>query len=72
MRTTITLNDNIYQALKIEAAEFDESISSLIEVAVRNQLLENLEDLRAAKDRESDSKVNFKTFVKELEAAGLL
>ena len=59
MRTTITLNDNIYQALKIEAAEFDESISSLIEVAVRNQLLENLEDLRAAKDRESDSKVKF-------------
>jgi hypothetical protein len=72
MRTTITLNDKIYRALKIETAEFDASISSLIEVAVRNQLLEDLEDLRAVKDRGSEPEINFKTFVKELEAAGLL
>jgi plasmid stability protein len=72
MRTTITLNDKIYRALKIRAAESGESVSSMVEAAVKDQVLEDLEDLQAVKDREFEPKINFKVFVKELETDGLL
>ena len=72
MRTTITLNDRIYKALKIRAAESNESISAIVEDAVKEQVLEDLEDLQSVKEREHESVIDFKTFVKELKADGLL
>jgi len=72
MRTTVTLNDKIYKALKIRAAESGESISSVIEDAVKEQVLEDLEDLQSVKERENESAIDFHLFVKELKADGLL
>jgi predicted transcriptional regulator len=72
MRTTITLNDKLYRALKIRAAESDESISSLVEDAVKYQILEDLDDLKVAKERENEPSIDFDEFVKELKADGLL
>ena len=72
MRTTITLNDKIYKALRIRAAESGESVSSVIEDAVKEQVLEDLEDLQTVKERENESAIDFHSFVKELKADGLL
>jgi len=72
MRTTITLNDKIYKALRIRAAECGESVSSIIEDAVKEQVLEDLEDLQIVKERENESAIDFHSFVKELKADGLL
>jgi len=72
MRTTITFNDKIYKALKIRAAESGESVSSVIEAAVKEQVLEDLEDLQSIKERENESAIDFHLFVKELKADGLL
>ena len=72
MRTTITLNDKIYKALRIRAAESGESVSSVIEDAVKEQVLEDLEDLQRVKERENESAIDFHSFVKELKADGLL
>ena len=72
MRTTITLNDKIYKALRIRAAESGETVSALVEDAVKELVLEDLDDLRAVKKRENESAIDFKTFVKELKADGLL
>lgn len=72
MRTTITINDNLYRALKIRAAESDETISSLVEDAIKFQVLEDLEDLQSVKERENEPTLNFEDFVKELKADGLL
>ncbi len=72
MRTTITLNDKLYRALKIRAAESDETISSLVEDAIKYQILEDLDDLRVAKERENEPAIDFDEFVKELKADGLL
>ena len=72
MRTTITLNDKIYKALRIRAAESGESVSSVIEDAVKEQVLEDLEDLQIVKERENESAIDFHSFVKELKADGLL
>jgi hypothetical protein len=72
MRTTITLNDKIYKALKVHAAESGESISSITEDAIKYQILEDLDDIRVLKERENESAIDFTTFVRELKADGLL
>lgn len=72
MRTTITLNDKIYKAIRIRAAESGESVSSVIEDAIKEQVLEDLDDLQAVKERGNESALDFRTFVKELKADGLL
>ena len=72
MRTTITLNDRIYKALKIRAVESGESLSAVIEDAIKEQILEDLDDLQSVRKRENESAIDFKIFVKELKADGLL
>lgn len=72
MRTTITLNDKIYKALRLRAAESGESISSMIEDAVKYQVLEDAEDMQTLKERENEPAVDFQTFLNELKADGLL
>ena len=72
MRTTITINDRLYRALKIHAAQSNETISTLIEEAIKYQILEDLEDLDAISKRKSEPTMSFDAFVKELKADGLL
>jgi hypothetical protein len=72
MRTTINLNDKVYRALKVRAAESDESISNFVEDAVKYQVLEDVEDLADVKNRESDEILSFDDLVKEFKAEGLL
>jgi len=72
MRTTITLNDTIYKGLKIRAAESGESVSAVVEDAIKEQILEDLDDLRTVKERENEPAIDFRTFVKKLKADGLL
>ncbi|HET9174024.1 MAG TPA: ribbon-helix-helix protein, CopG family [Candidatus Saccharimonadales bacterium] len=72
MRTTITINDKIYKALRIRAAESGETVSVLVEDAVKEQILEDLDDLQTVKERENEPAIDFKDFVKELKADGLI
>jgi plasmid stability protein len=72
MRTTITMNDKIYRALRIRAAESGESISTMVEDAVKEQVLEDLEDLQTVKERQHEPTIGFNAFVKELKTDGLL
>jgi len=72
MRTTITLNDKIYRALRIRAAESGETVSAVVEDAVKEQVLEDLDDLQTVKERQDEPTIDFKTFVKELKADGLI
>ncbi|MCE7936740.1 CopG family transcriptional regulator [Candidatus Saccharibacteria bacterium CPR2] len=72
MRTTITLNDKLYKTLKVQAAASGESLSTLIEEAIKHQLLEDIEDLQDIKDRENDPTFLFDDLVKEFKKEGLL
>jgi len=72
MRTTITLNDKLFRALKMRAAESDESISQLIENAVKYQVLEDLEDIEDATKRGYEPTYSFDDLVKQFKAEGLL
>ncbi len=72
MRTTITINDKLFRALKMRAAETDESISQLVEDAVKYQVLEDFEDIEDAEKREHESTHSFDALVKQFKAEGLL
>ncbi len=72
MRTTITINDKIYRALKLRSADSDESISSFVENAVKYQVLEDLEDIGDANKREGGPTHSFDELVKQFRSEGLL
>lgn len=72
MRTTFTLNDTVYKALKIRAAETGEPMSAIVEQAVQAQLLEDAEDLEDALQRQNEPTLPFDTLVRDFKAAGLL
>lgn len=72
MRTTITLNDKLYRAIKLRAAESNESISTIVEDAIKFQMLEDLEDIEEAKKRENEPSHSFDELVAEFKSEGLL
>ncbi|MCA9342871.1 ribbon-helix-helix protein, CopG family [Candidatus Saccharibacteria bacterium] len=72
MRTTITLNDKLYRALKLRAAESNESISTIVQDAIKFQMLEDLEDIEDAKKRQDEPTHSFDELVAEFKSEGLL
>ena len=72
MRTTITINDKLFRALKVRAAESDESISQIVENAVKYQILEDLEDIEDATKRQQEPAYSFDELVRQFKAEGLL
>ncbi len=72
MRTTLTFNDELFRALKIRAAEADETISKYVEDAVKYQLLEDAEDLEALEKTKNEPVYDFDELVKKFKAEGLL
>lgn len=72
MRTTITINDKLFRILKMRAAESDESVSQLVEDAIKYQVLEDFEDIEDAVEREHESTHSFDDLVKQFKSEGLL
>lgn len=72
MRTTITINDKLFKTLKIQAAQSDQTISSLVSQAIRDQLLEDLHDIKIADERKDEPTISHDKFVAELRQEGLL
>jgi len=72
MRTTITINDTLFRALKMRAVESDGSVSKLVEDAVKYQILEDMEDIEDAKVHENEPSYSFDNLVASFKAEGLL
>lgn len=71
-RATVYFEAELHRALRLKAAETEQSMSDLVNEAVRISLLEDAEDLNAARDRVSEPKVSFESFVSDLKARGKL
>ncbi len=69
-RATIYFDDGLHRALKIKAFEGDLSISHLVNVAVRDSLEDDLEDLKAIETRKKEKPVTYSSFLKELKSRG--
>ena len=68
----MTINDKLYLELKRRALESGTTVSAYVEDAIKYQILEDLEDLEAVKQRANEPTYSFDELVKEFKAEGLL
>ncbi len=71
-RATVYLDPVLHKALRLQSIETSQSVSELINAAVRDELAEDLGDLAIFDERESEPVVEFETFVKGLKRDGIL
>ncbi len=64
------MDPEIHRALKLKAASTDQSISEMVNEAVRLALADDAEDIEAFEERVSEPDVGFDTFVKSLKRSG--
>ena len=71
-RATIYFEPQVHQALRLKAASSHQSVSELVNEAVRQSLREDQEDLRAFKDRVAEPTITYEALLDDLRAHGKL
>ena len=71
-RATIYLDAELHRALKLKSVELDESVSELVNEAVRQSLAEDAADLEVFEVREAEPEYPFEDFVRGLKQRGQL
>jgi hypothetical protein len=71
-RATVYFDSELHRALRIKAAETDQSISDIINNAVRLTLAEDAEDLAAFEERAKEPNLPFEAVLKDLRKRGKL
>lgn len=71
-RSTIYFEESVHRALRLKAAESDTSISDLVNLAVRQSLTEDADDLDAFRERADEATISFEEFVRDLRRRGQL
>ena len=69
-RTTIYFDPEIHRVLKLKAVTTSKSISEIVDDAVRHELSEDEEDIRAFEERADDPTVSFEKVLKDLKNNG--
>jgi len=65
-RTTVYLDPQVHHALRIKGAETGQSISKIINDAVRMSFAEDVEDLTAFEERANESNLSFESVLKDV------
>jgi len=71
-RTTVYFDPALHRALRLKAAETDQSLSDLVNAAVRETLVEDSEDLEAFEARSTEPSLSFEEVLKDLKRRGKL
>ena len=71
-RTTVYFDGSLHRALRLKAAESDQSLSDLVNSAVRESLSEDATDLEAFESRTAEPNLSFESVVKDLRRSGKL
>ncbi len=71
-RATIYLDPMLHRALQVKAAETDQSVSDLVNAAVRQSLSENARDLAMFEARARERVLPFEDVLKDLKRRGKL
>ena len=71
-RATVYFDPEIHKALRLRAAASDQSISGMVNEAVRASLAEDAMDLAAFDKRKRERSVSFDSFVQGMKQRGLL
>jgi hypothetical protein len=71
-RATVYFDPEVHKALRLRAAASDQSISDMVNEAVRASLAEDAMDLAAFAKRKREPSVSFDSFVQGMKQRGLL
>jgi len=71
-RSTIYFEPEIHHALRVKAADTHQSVSELVNEAVRLSLREDQEDLAAFEERVAEPTLSYEALLKDLKAHGKL
>jgi hypothetical protein len=71
-RATVYFDSRLHRALRIKAAETEQSISEIVNEAVRLSLAEDAEDLAAFEERAREPNLSFEAVLKDLRKRGKL
>jgi phosphate uptake regulator len=69
-RSTVYFEANIHQALRVKAATTHQSVSELVNEAVRLTLREDQEDLQAFAQRDDEATMSYEELLKDLKING--
>jgi hypothetical protein len=69
-RATVYFDPDLHRALRVKAAETEQSLSDLVNQAVKSALGEDAEDLAAFEEREAEPDLLFENVVKDLRRRG--
>lgn len=69
-RATLYLEPGLHKALRIKAAETSQSMSEIVNRAIKQSLAEDAEDLAAFHERAGESLVSYEDMLKELKKHG--
>jgi hypothetical protein len=69
-RATVYFDPVIHKALKLKSIETSKSISELVNLAVKEALAEDAEDITAFEERAHESVISFSEMVKRLKTDG--
>jgi len=71
-KSTLYLDDSIHQALRLKAAETKQSMSELVNDALKASLQEDLEDIKSWRERKDEETYGYEEFVESLKKDGIL
>jgi hypothetical protein len=69
-RATIYFDPDLHRALRLKAAETDQSMSDLVNRAVKLSLAEDVEDLAAFEERKDEPHLPFEEVLQDLRQRG--
>ena len=71
-RATVYLDPDLHRALRIKSAETDQTVSEIVNGAVRSTLAEDANDLAAFRERAKETTLPFEKVVRDLKRRGKL
>ena len=69
-RATVYFDPILHKALKLKSIETSKSISEIVNIAVKEALAEDAEDISAFEERANDPLISFSEMVKRLKKDG--
>ncbi len=70
MRATVYLDPELHKALRLKAVETSQSLSKLVNDAIKESLAEDAEDIAAFEDRAKERLTSYEAMVKRLKKDG--
>ena len=71
-RATVYFEPEVHKALRLRAAAADQSISDMVNAAVKTLLAEDAEDLAAFAKRKREKSLSFDSFVQGMKRRGVI